>query len=104
MGGLVGGVVRGLLLGTTRLASGETVQRLVDEVTGTLVERTLSTAGRVVAERAVGSILNLPTLRETTNAAGQVVRQVRDQAGAVIEYTIDRATNQLRGVRVLEQR
>ena len=103
VGGLVGGVVRGLLLGTTRLASGETVQRMVDEVTGNLVERTLSTAGRVVAERALGSILNLPTLRETTNSAGQLVRQVRDQAGAVIEYTLDRASNQIRGVKVLEQ-
>jgi hypothetical protein len=103
VGGLVGGLVRGLLLGTTRLASGETVQRLVDEATGALFERTLSAAGRVVAERAVGSVLNLPTLRETTNAAGQLVRQVRDQAGALIEYTLDRATNQVRGVRVLQR-
>jgi hypothetical protein len=102
VGGLVGGVVRGLLLGTTRLASGETVQRLVDEVTGNLVDRTLSTAGRVVAERVTGSVLNLPVLRETTNTAGQVIRQVRDQAGAVIEYTLDRATNRLAGIRVLQ--
>jgi hypothetical protein len=102
VGGLVGGVVRGLLLGTTRLASGETVQRLVDEVTGSLVERTLSTAGSIVAERAVGSVLSLPTVRETTNAAGQLVRQVRDQAGAVIEYTLDRATNRLSGLRVVQ--
>jgi YD repeat-containing protein len=98
----VGGVVRGLLLGTTRLASGETVQRLVDEVTGNLVDRTLSTAGRVVSERVTGSVLNLPVLRETTNTAGQVIRQVRDQAGAVIEYTLDRATNRLAGIRVLQ--
>jgi hypothetical protein len=103
VGGLVGGLVRGLLLGTTRLASGETVQRLVDEVTGNLIERTLSTAGRVVADRAVGSVLNLPVIRETTNAAGQLVRQVRDQAGAVIEYTLDRASNQIRALRVLQQ-
>ena len=101
VGGLVGGVVRGLLLGTTRLASGETVQRLVDQVTGSLLERTLSTAGQVVAERAIGSVLNLPALRESTNAAGQLVRQVRDQAGSVIEYTLDRATNQIRDLRVL---
>jgi hypothetical protein len=102
VGGLVGGVVRGLLLGTTRLASGETVQRLVDQVTGSLLERTLSTAGQVVAERAIGSVLSLPALRETTNNAGQLVRQVRDQAGAVIEYTLDRATNQIRDLRVLQ--
>lgn len=102
VGGLVGGVVRGLLLGTTRLASGETVQRLVDQVTGSLLERTLSTAGQVVAERAIGSVLNLPAVRESTNAAGQLVRQVRDQAGALIEYTLDRATNQIRDLRVLQ--
>ena len=103
VGGLVGGVVRGLLLGTTRLASGETVQRLVDQATGAIVERTLSTAGRVVAERAVGSVLNLPTISETATRAGQLVRRVRDSAGALIEYTLDRATNKVTGVRVLQQ-
>ena len=94
--------MRGLLLGTTRLASGETVQRLVDQVTGSLLERTLSTAGQVVAERTIGTVLNLPAVRETTNAAGQLVRQVRDQAGALIEFTLDRATNQIRDLRVVQ--
>jgi hypothetical protein len=78
------------------------VELTIEEVRAqALLERT-SAAGGVVAERAVGSVLSLPTIRETTNAAGQLVRQVRDQAGAVIEYTLDKATNQLRGIRLLQ--
>jgi YD repeat-containing protein len=30
-------------------------------------------------------------LRETTNAAGQTVRQVRDTTGRTLEYTVDSA-------------
>ena len=102
VGGAVGGLLRGLVIGTTRLANGNLLQRVVDEATGSIVERTLSTAGKVLAEKGVGSILNLPTLKETTNAAGQLVRQVRDQAGSLLEYTLDRATNKLLGVRLLQ--
>src|SRR4051812_20851629 len=89
VGGLVGGVVRGLL-GTTRNAAGQTVQRILDEATGNILERTLSTAGQQVAQRVVSSVTRLPVLQQTTNQAGQVVRQVRDQAGSLIEYTLDR--------------
>ena len=56
----------------------------------------------MIAQRAVGSILNLPTIRETTNAAGQLVRQVRDQAGSLLEYTLDKATNKISGVKLLQ--
>lgn len=101
VGQTVGGLVRGLVLTTTRLANGNTLQRLVDQATGSIVERTLSTAGQVIADKTVGSILNLPVLKETTNTAGQLVRQVRDQAGGLIEYTLDKATNKLLGVRLL---
>jgi hypothetical protein len=100
--GAVGGLVRGLLLSTTRLANGNVLQRVVNEATGDILERTLSAAGSQLAERVVGSVLRLPTIRETTNAAGQVVRQVRDQAGSLLEYTLERATNRLLGVRVLQ--
>ena len=100
--GAVGGLVRGLVLGVTRLANGNTLQRVVNEATGDILERTLSAAGGQLAERVVGSVLRLPTLRETTNAAGQVVRQVRDQAGSLLEYTLDRATNKILGVRLLQ--
>jgi hypothetical protein len=99
--GAVGGLVRGLLLGVTRLANGNSLQRLVDEVNGNILERTLSTAGQQVSERVVGSILRLPTVNETTNATGNIVRQVRDQAGALLEYTLEKATNKLLGVRIL---
>ena len=100
--GAVGGLVRGLVLGVTRLANGNSLQRVVDEATGNLLERTLSTAGQQISERVVGSILRLPTLNETTNTAGNLVRQVRDQGGSLIEYTLEKATNKLLGVRLLQ--
>lgn len=101
-GSAVGGLVNGLLLGTSRNALGQTVQRLVDQATGSIVEKTLSTAGQAIAQKAVGSVLNLPVLKETAGAAGQVVRQVRDQAGSVIEYTFDKASNKISALRVLQ--
>ena len=105
VGGLVGnvvGAVQGLLLSTTKLADGNTLQHLVDQTTGNLIDRTMSAAGKMIAQKAVGSILKLPTLKETTNAAGNVVRQVKDQAGNLIEYTLDKATSKLSNVRVLK--
>ncbi len=104
VGGVVGdvvGAVQGLLLSTTKLANGNTLQHVVDQATGNLVDKTLSAAGKVIAQKAVGSILNLPAVKETTNAAGNIVRQVRDQGGKLIEYTLDKATNKLSGVKVL---
>jgi hypothetical protein len=106
VGGLVGnvvGAVEGLLLGTTKLANGNSLQQIVDQATGNLVDKTLSAAGKVIAEKTVGNILKLPTLSETTNAAGQAVRQVKDQAGHLIEYTVDKVTSKLAGVRLLNR-
>lgn len=103
VGGTVGtvlGTVNGLLLGSSRNAAGDLVQRLVDQATGKIVERTLSSAGKTLAEKALGSVLDLPTLSETTNAAGGVVRRVRDSAGKVIEFTLDKATNAISNVKV----
>lgn len=105
VGGVVGGVVgavQGLLLGSTKLANGNVLQHVVDQATGSLVDKTLSAAGKVIAQKTVGSILNLPTLKETTNTAGNVVRQVKDQAGNLIEYTLDKVTNKLSSVRVIK--
>lgn len=99
--GAVGGLVRGLVLGVTKLANGNTLQRLVDQATGNIVERTLSAAGGQLADKVVGNVLRLPTLKETTNAAGQTVRQVRDQAGKIIEFTLDKATNRISGLKLL---
>ena len=101
VGSAVGGLVRTLVIGTTRLANGNVLQRVVDEATGSILEKTISAAGQVIAQRAVGSLLNLPTIRETTNTAGQLVRQVRDQTGPLIEYTLDKLTNKILGVRLL---
>jgi hypothetical protein len=102
VGGAVGTLLRGLVIGTTRLTNGNLLQRVVNEATGEILERTLSAAGGQLAQRVVGNVLQLPTLRETTNAAGQLVRQVRDQAGALLEYTFDRAANKVSAVRLLQ--
>jgi YD repeat-containing protein len=106
VGGVVGnvvGAVEGLLLSTTKLANGNTLQHVIDQATGNLVDKTLSTAGKLVAQKVVGNVLQLPTLNEVTNAAGNVVRQVRDQSGKLIEYTLDKATNKLAGIRLLNR-
>ena len=91
VGGLVGGVVQGLLLGTSTNALGQTVQRVVNQATGAILERTISTAGQVLAERTVGALTSLPVLNTTRNAAGNTVRQVRDTTGRVIEFVTDAA-------------
>ena len=103
VGGLVGevvGGVTGLLLGTSRDASGNIVQRLVENATGKIVEKTVSAAGQAVAQKVVGSVLDLPTISETAGAAGSVVRRVRDQAGKVIEFTLNKATNAVSNVKL----
>jgi hypothetical protein len=102
VGTAVGGLLRGLVIQTTKLANGNSLQRVVDEVTGSILDRTLSAAGKVVAEKTLGSVLSLPVLKETTNTLGQVVRQVRDQSGGLLEYTLDKATNKLSGIRLLQ--
>lgn len=99
-GGLVGNTLAGLVLTTQRLANGNVLQRVVDEATGEIVERTLGSAGGLIAEKTVGSLLSLRPIREATDAAGNVVRQVQD-AGRTIEYTLDRATNRISKLRLL---
>jgi len=104
VGGVVGnvvGAVQGLLLGTTKLANGNILQHLVDQATGNLVDKTLSTAGKVLGQTTIGSVLNLPVVKQTTNTAGNLVRQVRSQTGKIIEYTLDQATNKVSGLRIL---
>jgi hypothetical protein len=103
VGGAVGGVlgsVQGLLLGTSRNPAGQLVQRLVDRASGKILERTLSSAGKAVAEKALGSVLDLPTVSETAGAAGSVVRRVRDNAGKIIEFTLNKANNAISNVKV----
>jgi hypothetical protein len=105
VGGLAGdvvGAVRGLLMSTTKLANGNTLQHLVDQTTGQLVDRTLNTAGKMIAQKALGSVLDLPVLKETAGAAGSVVRQVKDQAGNVIEFTLNNATKAISNLRIIK--
>lgn len=79
----------GGVLSQTVNTAGQTVQTALT-TTGSIVERTLDTAGGVVDERTLGSVTSLPLVRETAGSAGSVVRQVRDQAGNLIEYTLGR--------------
>lgn len=58
-----------------------------------IVNRTLDTTGKLVNEQTVGRLLDLPVINQTTNTAGQAVKQVRDAAGNIIEYTLDNAGN-----------
>jgi hypothetical protein len=101
VGGAVGGLLNSLLLGTTRNAAGQAVQRLIDQATGSIIERTLSSAGQSIAQRTVGSITSLPQVSQTTNAAGQLVRRVRDTTGKIIEYIQD-AAGRLSGIRIVQ--
>jgi uncharacterized protein YycO len=99
-GGAIGGLVNSLLLGTLRNASGELVQRLVDQTTGSIIERTLSSAGQALSQRTVGSITSLPQVSQITNTAGQIVHRVRDQTGTLIEYIQD-AAGKLSNIRIV---
>jgi hypothetical protein len=106
VGGLAGevvGAVRGLVMSTTKLANGNTLQHVVDQASGKLLDRTLNTAGKVLAEKALGSVLDLSAVKETAgSAANTVVRQVRDQAGNLIEFTLNTATKAISNLRVLK--
>lgn len=52
---------------------------------GAATSPTFSPDGKRIAFiTGISGVLDLPVLRETTNAAGQVVRQVRDTAGNVV--------------------
>ena len=89
----------GGILSQTVNTVGQTVQRTLSG--GSIVERTLDAAGNVVGSRTVSNLLTLPALRQTTNAAGQVVRQVREPGGQVIELVLSRA-GQLVSSRVVQ--
>jgi len=94
--------VRGLLLGTTKGGGGNIVQRLVDQANGQIVERTVDAAGKALAQKVVGSVLSLPKVSETAaSAAGSVVRRVKDNAGKVIEFTLNQATNAVSNVKIV---
>jgi hypothetical protein len=106
VGGLAGdvvGAVRGLVMSTTKLANGNTLQHVVDQATGKLLDRTIDAAGKTIGEKALGSVLDLATVKETAGtAANTVVRQVRDQAGNLIQFTLNKATNAISNLRIIK--
>lgn len=89
------------LLSSTVDAVGRTVQRAV-ETGGRIVERTLDASGGLLDSRTVGSVTDLPVVRETAGEAGRVVKQVRDESGRLIEFTQD-AAGTVTGARVLDR-
>ena len=90
--GAVGGLVNRLVLGTVTNALGQSVQRVIDQATGSILERTVAAAGQQAAERVVGNITSLPIISQVTDAAGNLVKRARDSAtNAIVEYTLNRA-------------
>ena len=90
--GAVGGLVNRLLLGTVTNALGQTVQRLIDQGTGSIIEKAVTAAGQQAAERVVGNITQLPVISQVTDAAGNIVKRARDAAtNAIVQYTLSKA-------------
>jgi len=90
--GAVGGLVNRLLLGTVTNSLGQTVQRLIDQGTGSIIEKAVATAGQTAAEKVVGNIMQLPVINQTTDAAGNIVKRARDAAtNAIVQYTLSKA-------------
>lgn len=83
---------QGALLGEWLNTPGQTVQRKMDSK-GNNVEQTLDTTGKVLNDKTVGRMLDLPVINQTKNADGQIVRQLRDTNGAVVECTLDNNGN-----------
>lgn len=103
--GAVGGTLEraagpGGLLSRTVNTAGRTLQTTLD-ATGRITEQTLDAAGNVVGSRALGSVTELPLVRETPGTAGGVIRTVRHSTGALLEYTTD-AAGRVTGARVLQ--
>jgi hypothetical protein len=90
--GAVGGLVNRLLLGTVTNALGQTVQRLIDQGTGSIIEKAVTGVGQQAAEKVVGNIMQLPVINQTTDAAGNIVKRARDAAtNAIVQYTLNKA-------------
>ena len=92
VGGQVGGLVNRLLLGTVTNALGQTVQRLIDPATGSILEKAVTGAGQAAAEKVVGNIMQLPVIGTATDAAGNIVKRAKDAAtNAIVQYTLNKA-------------
>ena len=92
VGGQVGGLVNRLLLGTVTNALGQTVQRLIDPATGSILEKAVAGAGQAAAEKVVGNITQLPVSSTVGDAAGNIVKRAKDAAtNAIVQYTLNKA-------------
>src|SRR6266550_6173447 len=90
--GAVGGLVNRLLLGTVTNSLGQAVQRLIDQSTGSIIEKAVVGAGQQAAERVVGNITQLTVISQVTDAAGNLVKRARDAAtNAIVQYTLSKA-------------
>ena len=90
--GAVGGLVNRLLLGTVKNALGQTVQRLIDPGTDSIIEKAVAAAGQSTAEKIVGNITQLPVISTATDAAGNIVKRAKDAAtNAIVQYTLSKA-------------
>ena len=90
--GAVGGLVNRLLLGTLTNAAGQTVQRLIDQASGSIIEKAVTSAGQQAAEKVVGNITQLPVISQATDAAGNIVKRAKDAAtNAIVQYTLSKA-------------
>jgi YD repeat-containing protein len=78
-----------LLLGVTRNAAGQTVQRLVNANNGDIIERTVAGVGEQVVDRNAGNVTELAAVDETRNVAGTLLTRVRDPSGAVVTFARD---------------
>jgi hypothetical protein len=88
-----------LLLGQYVNERGRLVQRFVD-VKGNITERYLNAAGQLIVNKRAANARRLPVLREYATNAGQFVRVVRDELGALLELTFHQ-NGKLAQVRVL---
>lgn len=90
--GAVGGLVNRLLLGTVTNALGQTVQRLIDPASGSIIEKAVAAAGQNAAEKVVGNITQLPVISQATDAGGNIVKRAKDAAtNAIVQYTLSKA-------------
>jgi hypothetical protein len=90
--GGVGGLVNRLLLGTVTNSLGQTVQRLIDPSSGSIIEKALTGAGQSAAEKVVGNITQLPVISQAIDASGNIVKRAKDAAtNAIVQYTLSKA-------------
>jgi hypothetical protein len=90
--GAVGGLVNRLLLGTVTNSLGQTVQRLIDQSTGSILEKAVTGAGQQAVEKVVGNITQLPVISQATDASGNIVKRAKDAVtNAVVQYTLNKA-------------